>query len=324
MPLFACFSSVAPQKAFCIEKSFNMASKRPRTSDLARECQVSQYAFRHNFVGFDIDDLKETLREIASKWVFQVEKGDDGYLHYQGQFALKKKRRVSELKSFWTTSYGTGALKFPLPMYCAPVAKPNTGDVFYETKLDTRVEGPYTDKDEVKVLTRQLKSFVDKELYPWQAKVLNMVKEIDDRNINIIFDQEGNMGKSIFCEWLEYKNLAFEVPPFRMMEDIMGFVMNFKVYPAYLIDMPRGMKKDKLGEFYSGIESLKNGVAYDKRYEGKKIRFDRPQIVVFTNCLPDFGLLSRDRWRVWQTTADKDIVFRGIDEYMSIDEEDES
>jgi hypothetical protein len=60
------------------------------------------------------------------------------------------------------------------------------------------------------------------------------------------------------------------------MEDIMEFVMNFKAYPSYSVDMPRGMKKDKLGEFYSGLECLKNGYAYDKRYEGKRRRFDRP------------------------------------------------
>ena len=35
---------------------------------------------------------------------------------------------------------------------------------------------------------------------------------------------------------------------------------------AYAIDLPRGMNKKGLADFYSGIEVIKNGVAYDKRY----------------------------------------------------------
>ena len=31
---------------------------------------------------------------------------------------------------------------------------------------------------------------------------------------------------------------------------------------AYIIDMPPGMKKDKLADFYAGLESIKNGVTF--------------------------------------------------------------
>lgn len=123
----------------------------------------------------------------------------------------------------------------------------------------------------------------------------------------MIFDAVGNNGKSIFCEWLEYNDLAFEVPPFRLMEDLMQCCMCVPKQKAYLIDMPRAMKKDKLGEFYSGIESLKNGTMYDKRFKFKKRRIDRPQIFVFTNVLPDFELMSKDRWQVYQI-EDRDLV----------------
>jgi hypothetical protein len=71
--------------------------------------------------------------------------------------------------------------------------------------------------------------------------------------------------------------------------------------------MPRGMKKDKLGDFYSGIEVIKNGVAYDKRYTAKKIRFNRPRIFVFTNTLPELNLMSKDRWVIW-TIINNDLI----------------
>lgn len=101
------------------------------------------------------------------------------------------------------------------------------------------------------------------------------------------------------------------MPPFRQMEDILACAID-NIMPAYIIDMPRGMKKDKLGEFYSGLEALKNGVAYDKRYKFRKVRFDRPQVIVFTNVLPAFELMSKDRWCVYEMCDDYSLNKRSI------------
>ena len=107
---------------------------------------------------------------------------------------------------------------------------------------------------------------------------------------------------------MEYVGIAEEIPSWRMMDDIMQWVMSrglqngFK--KAYLVDMPRGMKKDKMADFWSGIETVKNGVAFDKRNYAKKARFDRPQIFVFTNVLPKFELMSKDRWKIWEIQKD--------------------
>lgn len=76
---------------------------------------------------------------------------------------------------------------------------------------------------------------------------------------------------------------------------------------CYLIDMPRAMKKEKLYDFFSGIESLKNGYMYDKRYQFKDKWIDRPQIILFTNTDPDLRMFSVDRWDFW-TIKDKKLV----------------
>jgi hypothetical protein len=106
---------------------------------------------------------------------------------------------------------------------------------------------------------------------------------------------------------MEYEGLAEEIPPFRLMDDIFQWVATRPIKSAYIVDMPRGMKKDKLGDFYSGIEVIKNGVAYDKRYTAKKIRFNRPRIFVFTNTLPELNLMSKDRWVIW-TIINNDLI----------------
>ena len=160
----------------------------------------------------------------------------------------------------------------------------------------------------VKVMTRQLKEFIDEDLYEWQTRIIDMCKQFDKRKIDLLYDPYGNIGKSMLCEYCEYHDLAEEIPPFRLMDDIFQWVYAFPDKPAYIVDLPRGIKKDKLGDFYAGLEIIKNGVAYDKRYGAKKIRFNRPRIFVFTNILPQFKLMSLDRWQCWEINENKELV----------------
>lgn len=160
----------------------------------------------------------------------------------------------------------------------------------------------------VKHMTAQLEEFLTHELYPWQKQVLHDCSIPDSKTINLIYDPNGNSGKSIFCEYMEYKDLACEIEPVNGLRGLMAQVMDQGVWPAYIVDLPRAMKKDKLGGFYSGIETLKNGVAYDRRYKFRQVRFDRPVIWVFTDILPAFDLLSTDRWRVWKMQEDMSLT----------------
>lgn len=258
---------------------------------------IATYDFTIKWIeGHNHTDIKMALKDWCKKWAFQLEKSDDGYWHWQGRMSLIKKRRINEIAPLL---HAEEALT---NIHLSPTSKENANNTFYVMKKDTRMEGPWTDEDdeEVHVLTSQLKDFLTKEMYDWQKVTIELCKQKDFREIKLIYDTEGNAGKSILCEYLEYNGLAYEIPPFRLMEDLMQCVMGIKTHPCYVIDMPRAMKKDKLGEFYAGIECIKNGVAYDKRYAFKKKRFDRPQVIVFTNELPQFDLLSKDRWSVYE------------------------
>jgi hypothetical protein len=259
---------------------------------------LATWDFRYNADTFEThEEVIETLKGVAKKYVFQLEQGDNGYRHYQGRLSLIKKRRKAEkhllLKLF----------KDKPPNYLEPTtnAEHLLGESFYVIKDDTRLEGPWRDTDpEPPIITKQLEGFMGKELYPYQKQLYHMTQEFDERKIDLLYDRNGNIGKSLFAEYCEYKGVAEEIPPFRMMDDIFQWVCTRPIKPCYIIDMPRGMKKDKLADLYSGIEVVKNGVAYDKRYHAKKIRFNRPRIFVFTNMLPCFDLMSKDRWNVWE------------------------
>ena len=254
------------------------------------------YDFRWNADDLTPEIIKGYLEGVAKRYVFQLEEGDTGYLHYQGRLSLIKKRRKNEALRLFVAP----------PNYFEPTSKPEflRGDAFYQQKKDTRVSGPWTDKDEIKILTKQLVLFKGMTLRPYQEAIYKECSKFDMRKINLIWDTTGNCGKSILSEFLEYEGLAEEIPPFRLMDDIFAWVCSRPIKKAYLVDMPRGMKKDRLGDFYSGIEVVKNGVAYDKRYTAKKKRFDRPRIFVFTNCLPNLELMSQDRWVIWKINKD--------------------
>lgn len=230
-----------------------------------------------------VEDVKELFNKKFKKWCFQLEEGSEtGFLHYQCRVSTWKKSREKP------------KIKGVHPNAITPTH--HTKDNFYVMKEETRREGPWSNLDDYNKLTKQLKNF---ETSKWMRIIMRKAKRFCLRSIDIIYDEIGNNGKSLFTEHMEYNNLAEEIPPFRNMEDIFQWVYGRPKKSAYMVDMPRGMKKDKMAEFYSGIEVIKNGVSYDKRHFPKKERFDRPRIFVFTNTLPELELLSLDRWKIW-------------------------
>ena len=246
-------------------------------------------------------DVQARLKQVFKQWAFQREKTDDGYDHWQCRGKLfKPKSQAGCIKQFGELLWFG---------HWSPTSKDvHSAKAFnYVMKADTRTEGPWTSEDpdmeDPPILTRQLRTFYDHVnrtgMYPWQTDLHMLITREDDRSIICIVETGGNNGKSVFVEHLEFKRLAYEIPPMTCMEDIMQCCMGISAKKCYVVDMPRAMKKEKLAGFFSGLEALKNGVMYDKRYSFKKRRIDRPQVVVFTNQVPDTSLLSPDRWEIY-------------------------
>lgn len=251
----------------------------------------------------EISDLLivNDLKSLAKKWGFQQEIGEKtGYKHYQIRMSLIKKTTKNNLINLLKQTNLSGAHVSPTSNNCKDI-------YYYCTKEQTRVPNtkPYTDKDKPPPeMTRQLREFLKFEPYEWQKQAYDIALSTNCREINFIYDPQGNNGKSIFCEWLDYEEIADEIPTSNSYEEISSYVCSrrgqgFKSN-CYLIDMPRGLKKEKLAQFYSGIETIKNGICFDKRYSASKIRFDRPQIIIFTNTVPkETECLSKDRWKIY-------------------------
>ena len=240
-------------------------------------------------------DLVKLLHKHCKKWSFQKEKGDKtGYIHYQIRISLKTKQRLTGLSKIFPKSH------------FSPTSNENKNNNFYVLKEDTRIDGPWTDEMDLipNYVPRQIRNIT---LYPWQQTIVDMSKQWDTRHINIIIDNQGNIGKSILVTYMGVNKLANNIPFCNDYKDILRMVMDRPKRGVYLIDMPRAINKERLFQLFSAIETIKSGYAFDDRYNFREEYFDCPNIFVFTNNKPDNTMLSNDRWKYW-TVSNKELI----------------
>lgn len=261
------------------------------------KAQLARWAFTLSYNKTpDRKILHAWLTQHCRMFVYQLEVGDTGYKHWQGRFALSKKRRKSEI----TFKLLSDDLK---TMELSPEVTLNDTD-FYVTKTDTRESGPWSNKDEEELELTEDVLHLHNNLFRWQENVIHIAKTKDWRAIHFIWDEMGNIGKSTLLKYMRCKKVARILPPMTNQEDIMAAVCDMPTSRCYVIDMPRSMPKEKLYHMYAGIETIKGGYAYDKRNHFKEKVFTSPNIIVFANMMPKFAYLSNDRWVIWTIMPD--------------------
>lgn len=237
------------------------------------------------------------LKQIAKKWCFQLEKGEEtGREHYQGRMSLKVKERLRGCRNKWV---GAGLER----VHLSPTSTINKSNNFYVTKEETRVKGPWSDEDPV--IPKDVQEIT---LWPWQEKVKD--SKGDGRTINVLYDPEGAKGKSTLVRYLCTRKMAQKIPAtIDKADDLMQWVMSFPENNIYFMDMPRGIDQTKVRHIYAALEEIAGGYAYDKRYHGREMWFlEKPSIWVLCNILPDRSLLTPDRWKVWKINNQKELV----------------
>lgn len=249
--------------------------------------------------------MKDFFNKHCKKWAFQKEQGTQtGYLHWQCRFSLNGKHTENAVKALL---FGEDIEAFHVSRTSKNATK---GPAFYVIKEYTRVEGPWTDQDPAPIpLTKTSRKLDELGLLPWQNSLMLETMDYNDRRIHCVVDKDGNNGKGALCKWAYVKGLAQLIPPFNNYGDLIQFAFSRPRASLYLIDMPRAMPKKNLFEMYQGIETLKDGYMFDKRYKGQFELIDEPNIVVFTNTPPKKRYLTRDRWRVWTVENEELVVY---------------
>lgn len=245
---------------------------------------------------YTLEQTMSWCRLFCKRWVFQEEEGSEtGYKHFQCRISLITKKRFGNMIT-WMSANMPG-------VNVSPTSNPTfySGNEFYCMKEDTRINGPWSDRNTINIdnIPKRLRN--NPTWKPWQLTVKNMIEqEPDDRTINILYDPNGSQGKTFLTMWLMARNLCERIPPQKDARDIMRMVMDCDTKNCYFIDLPRATSHKDQHAIYSAIEEIKNGYAYDDRYTFKRKMFEPPHVWVFSNQIPDPNLLSRDRWCYWQ------------------------
>lgn len=281
-----------------------VSTKTPKSKPVVKKSNVKQSnaCCTFDFTLFDdknVYEVRNILKEISKRYTFQKEKGEKTErLHFQGRFSLKIRKREPELAKLLRDK---GWDKFNISITCTK----NRDNSFYVMKEESRMEGPFTDENDIFIPKDILKI---KELRPWQKTLIDTLNTYDERTIDVIFDEKGNIGKSTLTRFMMLYHDAELLPFCNDYKDIMRMAYDIGPKKTYLIDMPRAISKEKLFQFFSGVETLKSGYCYDDRYCFKRRLFDRPRICIFTNTFPDTTLLSKDMWKIWKIDNNCNLV----------------
>lgn len=202
-------------------------------------------------------------------WIIAKETGIGGYKHYQVR--MDNRESFERLKTWFPTAHIEQA----------------SDNYDYERK-----EGNYISSED----TNDIRRVRFGKLRRNQREIIRILDKQTDRNILAIVDKYGNTGKSWLTNWGFEKGLGFYVPPtIGTVEGIIQHVCSgYRREPYIFIDIPRSWKWSE--QLYTAIESIKDGLVYDKRYSSRIRNIRGVKICVFTNTMPKLDRLSTDRW----------------------------
>ena len=140
--------------------------------------------------------------------------------------------------------------------------------------------------------------------YPYQQFLAERMRHTTNRKIHFVRDKPGDSGKTVFLEWMEYARIAQYIPPQDTFKEIMAAVMATPtaLSAAFSVDVPRSLSVGKTGNFWAGMEAVKDGKKYDPRYNFKKAWFSRPEIIVTGNYFPVFKHVTKNKWLIFDLT----------------------
>lgn len=250
-----------------------------------------------------VEAVTKFLNNYCNTWCFQLERTKEGQPHYQMRIRLKNKLRKKK---------ATELIHQILPTaHLSPTSSFNMNNCFYVMKEDSKIDGPWKDTDpkfNEGGLYIQKKLRTEPKWYPWQEKVIEMIeKEPDDRTVHVII-KRGNVGGSTLAKYLHMHGKARRIPCMDNMKELMQCVLGAPAAPAYFVDLPKGIDAYKLRGFFTGIEEIKNGYAYDPRHKWKENYYEPAHVFVFTNSMPDTSTLVIDRWKLWEINHKLELV----------------
>lgn len=210
----------------------------------------------------------------SHKWVFGIEKGKGGYMHIQARIRVGNDG-FDHIKAWFPEAHIEK---------CADKWT-------YERK-----DGRFASSEDTDEVRKQRFG------HPrgWQKTCIRALKTQNDRQIDVMYDPVGNMGKSWLVGHLFETGKAHVVQAQNtakgLIQDCASEYIDNGYKPICIIDIPRTWKWTD--DIYVAIERIKDGLIKDPRYGSRTINIHGVKVLVMCNAMPKVGNLSADRWRI--------------------------
>ena len=256
---------------------------------LPKDGSIPLEVFKNNY-----KDLISAFKMFGiDKFVFQLEMtvGDEPERenwHYQIYAHVAEKIRPKTLGQRMNDefrgiewSHASTAGRVALEKYCM--------------KHDTRQAGPWADK----------RIYMGKDLPTtlkrWQQQLKDYVTAPpDDRTLLWITDKSGGNGKTKFAKYMAFHHDGIPLG-YGNAGDILNLVYKFQGKNLYMFNLTRTKPAVfSSQDIYSCLESIKDGMFINTKYDTGFVLMDSPHVVVFANQDPDQEHCTADRWSVHQ------------------------
>ncbi len=237
----------------------------------------------NNYVGSDISDILLYLDKAT--YVFQEEIGDLGTKHLQGCFRFKSQRSFSSVKK-------------SIPRAHLEKCKHWRSSIDYCSKDDTRNGKVWHSKD-VKLKKVLIDPIKGKTLHKWQKDILEILEgDPDDRTIHWYWEETGCVGKTTLAKHICMKYNAIYLGG--KSKDCKFGVSQFLEKNNGNLDVVIFGLSRSLEQYvsYEALESVKDGIFFNGKYESGMCIFNSPHVIVFANFEPTRSKLSTDRWNI--------------------------
>jgi len=229
----------------------------------------------NNWTKQESSSLYSMLSTKAKFAIVGEETGEQGTPHLQGYVEFKTKCRPKNLASsriHWEKAKGS---KIDNINYCSKE----------KTAFSIGMPKP------IKVIDT---------LRGWQADIEKItLSEPDERKIYWYWEDVGGVGKSVFAKYMVVKHKSLFCSGGKY-SDIMNLVFNqdMENTRTVIFDIPRS-HQGRIS--YASLESIKNGMVCNTKYETGVKLFNSPHVIIFANYPPeDPDSLSQDRWVIRQ------------------------
>jgi len=229
----------------------------------------------NNYTPEEYKKLCASVPTIAKKWIIAKEVGEEnGVPHLQCYISLKLKMRITKLR------------RFPgLERASMRACRNEEALIEYCKKDGDYISGGFPKP--VKIIAN---------LYKWQKEIEDIyLEEPNDRKIYWFWEPTGNIGKSAFVKYMVVKYSCLFCDGGKKSDLInLAFNNDMDKCKAIIWDLPRATQ----GHIsYGAIESFKNGLICNTKYETGVKAFNSPHVFIFANYEPEFmDRLSEDRW----------------------------